>query len=254
MVIIERTKKISLKLLNEINDIIQNSNFEASTIVDYYIKCALIAKLIDKNVGMFYFNQASNASSKIDIDSFGQIQCISDLTSVGIPSSNPMLAYEYSRFVENCKVKLDGYEDFPIDDSLEGVFNLDSSSAFAITCRWDHRYICDIKQSIVPILTKSIKNKFITPTVGSALLSLNIYYWKEFIEYNKILIQNYNSSSENSFKDEFIRFLLRDIKINSPVNAKETIVKEIYPLLEDGRFLKPETKDEFELFKKIRFE
>ncbi len=249
LVIIERTRKISLKLLNEINEIIQNSNFEATTIVDYYIKCALVAKLIDRDAGLFYFNLASNSSAKIDIDSFGQIQCISDLTTVGIPASSPMLAYEYSRFVENCKVKLDGYEDFPMDDALEGISNLDLASAFAIACRWDHRYVQDIKQSIIPILTKALKNKFISPTIGSSLIPLNLYYWKEFIEYNNILIQNYNSSTDSLFKDDYITYLLKDIKINCPVNVKATIVKEIYTFLEDARFLKPATKREFESYK-----
>ena len=249
LVIIERTKKISLKLLNEINEIIQNSYFEATTIVDYYIKCALIAKLIDRDAGLFYFNLASNSSAKIDIDSFGQIQCISDLTTVGIPASSPMLAYEYSRFVENCKVKLDGYEDFPIDDALKGIANLDLASAFAIACRWDHRYVQDIKLSIVSILTKALKNKFISPTIGSSLLPLNLYYWKEFIEYNNILIQNYNSPTDSLFKDDYVKYLLKDIKINCPVNVKATIVMEIYSFLEDGRFLRPETKREFETYK-----
>ncbi len=226
-----------LKLLTEATSIINKSTLPSSEIVRHYIEAAKIGLFISESTAQFYFDKAIDAVSEIDLEAHAQIKCISKLSQLGIRKDNSELAFKFARFIEYSKVRLDGYDHFPIDEGIEGVASLDSASSFATLCRWGHRYVIDIPEKILIILQTSAENGFISSSIGSSLLPLNIYYWKSYVEYIKTLIEKLDNEGNYDSKNLLIKHVLRDVKINcTPYKKKET-ANNIFKLIENGKYL-----------------
>ncbi|MBK8566864.1 MAG: hypothetical protein IPN76_26925 [Saprospiraceae bacterium] len=234
---IEKLKKHTYKILNEVDSIIQESSFTSSDIVKYYIHSSRILRSLDEKVSKLYFEKAVEAVSEIDIEAQEQIKCLYSLSQLGISSDNPHLAFEFARFVEFCKSRLDGYDNFPLDEGIKGIAYLDCATSFAIICRWSHRYVTKIIEHILPILKISVEKGFISPQIGSSMLPLNIYYWKSYVEYIEVLINKFDSLSDNRQKSIFIKNVLRDIQINCNADEKKETVESIYNTIKNGRFM-----------------
>jgi hypothetical protein len=230
-------KPCTLELLYEIDTLIQDSNLPSSEMVNYYIQSSKIAGTIDNKVSKFYFDKAVEAVSEIDIEAQEQIKCISELTQLEIPYDNPHLAFEFSRFVEYCKSRLDGYDHFPLIEGLKGVARLDCPTAFTTICRWSHRYVSNLTELILPVLTISINKEFITSNIGSSMLPINIYYWKSYVEFIKTLIGKYDLLEDSLQKNIFVKSVIRDVQINCNSHEKFETIKSIYEEIKNGKFL-----------------
>lgn len=230
-------KPCTLEMLYEIDTLIQDSNLPSSDMVNYYIQSSKVAGTIDKQVSKFYFDKAVEAVSEIDIEAQEQIKCISELTQLDIPKDNPHLAFEFARFVEYCKSRLDGYDHFPLIEGLKGVARLDCPTAFSTICRWSHRYVSTLTELILPVLTISINKEFITPNIGSAMLPINIYYWNSYVEYIKTLIGKYDLQEDSLQKTIFVKNIIRDVQINCNSHEIFETIKSIYEEIKNGKFL-----------------
>lgn len=236
------------KILDEIDSLLQKSAFTSGEMINYYIQSSRIIRGIDKQTSKYYFDKAVDAVSEIDIEAQDQIKCLYNLSEFGIPRENPQLAFEFSRFVEYCYSRLRGYDHFPLTEGIKGISYLDSATSFAIICRWGHRYVANITEEIIPILKIALEKDFITPTICSAMLPLNIYYWKSYVDLIKVLLNKYDATKNNEQKNSLIKNVLRDIQINSPSYEKKETVAAIYETIKDGRFLTSDVVQNFERY------
>lgn len=227
-------------LLNDVDTLIQDSFLPASDRVNFYIQAAKISRGIDKEVSIIFFDKAIEAVSEIDIEAQEQIKCISNLSKAGISNENARLAFEFSRFIEFSKSRLDGYDHFPLSEGLEGIAYLDCATAYAVLCRWNHRNIIDIPGHILNILHVSLTKGFIGPTIGSSFLPGNNAFWESYVSYIHKLIQAYNEVNQGEGKNYFVRNTLRDIQIYCPSETVTTTFNSIYEKLNDGRFIDKE--------------
>ena len=244
----KKQKQNSYKLLDEVDSLIQESAFTSSEMVSFYIQSAKIIRGIDKQVSKHYFEKAIDAVSEIDIEAQEQIICLYKLSQLGIPKENPQLAFEFARFVEFCESRLSGYDHFPLVEGIKGISFLDSPTSFAIICRWSHRYKAKITEQILSILEISIKKDFISPDIGSSMLPLNIYYWKSYVEYIKLLIEKFDNSHDSIQKSIFVKNIFRDIQLNCKAFEKHETIKSIYNVIKNGRFIDGEIIKDFKKY------
>jgi hypothetical protein len=244
----EGLEKHTIRLLDAVDTIIQNATFASSDIVDYYIQMVRISLDIDKGISKLYFDKAIKAVQEIDLEAIEQIKCIHGFAEMGLSKENPKLAFEFARFVEYSKSRLGRHDRFPTDEGIKGITHLDCASAFGILCRWSHRYVVDIEDHILSILHISLDKGFISPSVGSSLLPLNIYYWKTYVVFVKNLVTKYNVAGNSTQKSYFIKNLLRDLSINCGNDEKKDTTKEIYAAIKDGQFIAKDVLEEFETY------
>ncbi|MFY7938636.1 MAG: ATP-binding protein [Flavobacterium sp.] len=252
---LERFNIIFFKILDEIDQKVESSSMASTEIVSFYIQISRIALGVDNHVSKYYFEKAINAVSEIDIEAQEQIKCIYNLTQLGIPKENPHLAFEFARFVEHSKSRLEGYDNFPLEEGIKGITHLDCGAAFAIICRWEHKNIAKITSEILPILKISLDKGFINTSVGGSLLSLNEYYWTDFVDFVKELLKRYNNERDWIQKSFFLRTLIREIQINCPPQKKYEVTKAIYNEIENSQYVKKDVvqsiKNYFEFITEI---
>jgi hypothetical protein len=237
---LKRFHKIALKIINEIDSLIEKDTISAKEATEFYIDCTLSAVKVDKEIGKYYFDKAIKSVSDIDYEAFHQIICIKNLTEVGITKSDPELAYQYARFIEYCDIKLDYYDKkhFPYSSGLLGISNLDMASTYPIACRWHHREVIDIEKHIIIILKISLEKGYIDHTIASSLIPLYSYYHHtdDLVDLYKLIINKYDLEGCLERKSFFIKSIFRDFQIAKNSSMLEIIYKEI----QNGKFLRQE--------------
>lgn len=228
---------LCIKLLNEAIKINSDSLTPSSEIVGNYIDSAKVALNFHKGLARSYFDKAVEAVTEVDIEAQAQIKCLSALAKNGIKRNSPELAFNFARFIEHCNIRLEGYDNFPIDTGIEGIANLDCSSVFAILCRWTHRYRINLPEKILIALEECLLKNYISSDVAMSMLPINIYYWRSYVGYIKVLIEKLNYENNSSLKNLLMTNVLRDIKINCSPHEKFETIKSILGLIEDGRYL-----------------
>lgn len=232
---------ITLTLLNEIDTSVAILNLLAHDAVEYYIDCALIATKIDSSIGQHYFNRAVDAVSGIDIEAFDQIKGLSSLTKMGIPKENPKLAYEFSRFIEFSYESLSGYDHFPFYDGIIGLINLDIRSAYAITCRWNHKDIGYFFRSLKTILKQTLDNNDVDDNVVASLLTIpEDYQDDDNLHIYKNLIDRFSKNSKATELNYFLKATIKQFKLRH----NHSFLQVIYDEIKDNRFVTTEIKNE----------
>ncbi|WP_319232043.1 NACHT domain-containing protein [Draconibacterium orientale] len=226
-----------IKLLNEAIKMNGESLAPSSEIVEYYMDSARVAINLHKGLAGLCFNKAVEAVTEVDIEAHAQIKTLAALAKNGIKKNSPELAFDFARFIEHCKIRLEGYDNFPMNAGIEGIANLDCSSAFAILCRWEHRYRIEFPEKILIVLEECLQKEYISSEVAVAMLPINIYYWESYVEYIKILVKRLDSEANSKLKNLLIKNVLRDIKINCSPYEKFETTKRILAIIEDGRYL-----------------
>ena len=164
-----------------------------------------------------------------------KLKCLYGLTKLGIETSSPRLAYEFSRFVEYAHIKLQGYDHFPYHASISGISNLDISSTYAILCRWHHRDVINITEYITSLLHKSLDKDFHTVEVLSALFNLSIHHHHtdDLIDYLKLILEKYDKERAVTNKTKFIQALFRNLTLVK----NKSVIKVIYEEIKSGAFV-----------------
>lgn len=245
--------KLSLKILDELDQIISEKTMSASEAIDLFIECSIIGSKIDGSVGKYYFDKAIEAVSDVDYEAFYQIRCLYELTENGIPSRNAELAYDFARYIEYADEKLDYYDKkhFPYSEGIKGIFNLDTSSAFSTICRWHHRDVIELNRYIIPIVNTSLKNDIINHNVAGALLPLNThYYHDEIIEIYKRVVGQYKLNAEDLNLTYFVSTIFRSLKLDKNL----ALIEALYTEIKDSEHLFPNLVQEIEEYTKFRNE
>jgi hypothetical protein len=228
--------KLSLIVLGESDRIIKDSEMAGREAVESYIKCLLLSSKMDDHFSRYFFEEAIKATSEIDYEAFTQIQTIYYLSEIGIVKPNQKLAYEYSRFIEYCDVKLRGYDKkhFPYSAGLSGIGNLNQPSIFSTVCRWHHINMTDLGGEIISLLAKALEKGFIGHIVAGSLLPLKTNYnYKELELFYSQLIHKFDYAADSRQKSRFIQSLFADLR-----QAKDqSFIRGIYKEIKSGRFL-----------------
>lgn len=236
-------QKTSYKLIDQSDKIIKDSEFSANEMTDSYIKCLLLSSKIDDSFGQYFFDEAIKATSEIDYEAFTQILSIYYLSETGITKPNPKLAYQYARFIEYCDVKL-GYYDkkhFPYLEGLLGIGNIDTSSMFAIICRWRHRNIASIGRRIISITKRALEKGYIDHIAASSLLPIKTNFsYEELEQLYKLLIQKFDETGNSEVKDIFIKEEFRNLRLDKDKH----FVRKIYDEIKSGKFIDKNTVSE----------
>ncbi|MEL1252165.1 ATP-binding protein [Flavobacterium sp. DGU38] len=228
--------KVSLILLSESDKIIKDSEMAGKEAVDSYIKCLILSSKVDNFFSKYFFDEAIKATSDIDSEAFTQIKTIYYLSEIGIVEANPKLAYEYSRFIEYCDVKLGSYDKdiFPYNVGLLGIANFDMPSMLASACRWHHKNMIDLGDEMISLLGTALEKGFIDHILASSLLSLKTNYnYKELELLYSSLIDKFDYAADSDQKSKFVRSLFNDLRL-----AKDqSFVTGIYKQIKSGKFL-----------------
>jgi len=233
---IKELLNVSLKLLHESDTIIKDSNLSAKEITDNYIKCLLFSSKVDDSFSQYFFDAAIKATSEIDYEAFAQILSIYQLSEIGITKSNPQLAYQYARFIEYCDIKL-GYYDkkhFPYTYGLLGVANIDISSMFTTLCRWHHRNVIEIDDTINTLIKHALEKKYINHIVAASLTLLKTNYrFDEVEQLYELIIQGFDASGNSELKNKFIQSEFRNLRLEQDKH----FIKKIYDKVKSGKYL-----------------
>lgn len=236
IILLEDLLKTSLKLLNESDEIINNSELSSKEIIENYIRCLLFSSKINDSFSKDFFAKAIKATSEIDYEAHMQILSIYYLSETGVSKPNPQLAYEYARFIEYCDIKLGAYDKkhFPYSEGLLGIANMDMPSMFATICRWQHRNIIKIGRRINPLIKKALEKGYIDHIVAGSLLNLKTNYsYEELEQLYKLLFQKFDESGNSELKSSFIQLEFRDLRLDKD----KYFTRKIYDEIKSGKFI-----------------
>lgn len=236
IILLKDLLKTSLRLLNESDEIINDSELSSKEIIENYIRCLLLSSKINDSFSKDFFDKAIKATSEIDYEAFMQILSIYYLSETGVAKPNPQLAYEYARFIEYCDVKLGAYDKkhFPYSEGLLGIANIDMSSMFATICRWHHRNIVKIGRRVISLIKKALENGYIDHIVANSLLNLKTNYnYQELEQLYKLLIQKFDESGNSELKSSFIQLEFRDLRLDKDKH----FTRKIYDEIKSGKFI-----------------
>ncbi|MDA3799870.1 MAG: ATP-binding protein [Kiritimatiellae bacterium] len=228
-------------------NIIEDLTIPATEKSDLYMEHANLFK--DMNMMSkckYYFNAAIKALSHVDTDAYDKIICLKELSQQGIPKDDPILAFDLAHIIEFYQQHL--YGDFPFAESIQCIAHLDSASAFAIMCRWSHKNLIDITETILDILKITLDKGFINHHMGSSLLSLNTLYNETYIEYIQMLILRYDNEQDSQQKNIFITNTLNDIQRSCSSYNKKMVTDGIYQKVKNGRFLNTDLVNNFKTY------
>lgn len=240
IILIKELLNVSLKLLHESDTIIKDSNLSAKEITDNYIKCLLFSSKVDDSFSQYFFDAAIKATSEIDYEAFAQIISIYQLSEIGITKSNPQLAYQYARFIEYCDIKLRYYDKnhFPYTYGLLGIANIDIASMFATICRWHHRNVIEINETINTLIKHALERKYINHIVATSLTLLKTNYrFEEVEQLYELIIQGFDTSGNSELKNKFIQSEFRNLRLEQDKH----FTKKIYDKVNLGKYLNNDT-------------
>jgi len=225
-----------LRLLQDVEQTVNDSLLPGSEIIDYYKRATIIASRISKAEGKYYFDKMVLASNEIDEEAYDQIRSIQTITE-GCIYKDPELAHDYARFVEYCSKKLGDGEYFPWDEGIKAISAMDNRSLWPIICRWDHRYTRKQKEHITQVTLLSFQAGLIDKATAAGLLSLNPYFVYGINKLVEPIIAAANADEDKLFKTAFVQDLLEDIKLHSNPGSDFSYIGTCFELLKDGKYI-----------------
>ena len=252
----------ALHLLNEVCEDLEQTPRTAGEQISTFIQCARIAESIDTEIARHYFQLSVGAASEIDEEANVAISCLSSFaerTGSDPQFSDPELAYQFSRFAEDCSRRIYDRDYFPWVEITRGLSCLDPSSGFAVLSRWDDRGVIDIQDLILPLLLVSAKRGFILPETAYALSIVANRSGFDFVEFIIALLNWILGYGERKQVRKLLPMVTADIQLNIPVGDRRRTISavvewanvngfshysEMVPLIELDRFLNQKEKED----------
>jgi hypothetical protein len=238
----------TLRLLELADEKIINGTLSASSQIDYYTRAAIVGSRITLDSGKYYFDKLIEASKDIDQEAFEQIKAVDKIVSKTVNINDPKLAFEFSRYVEFCSIKLDSYEDFPWNNAFDAIAKLDALSILAVSCRWDHRNIRKFSWQYPELLQPLIEQNVLSHKTVAALLPITTAYWEDYVATIRTLLKQYSVKAKAEEKTIFLTDLIADIKIRYAFMQKRGIVSKILKAFDDFGFSKNKLVIEFKAY------
>ena len=238
----------TLRLLELADERIINGTLSASNQIDYYTRAAIVGSRITLDSGKYYFDKLIEASKDIDQEAFEQIKAVNKIVTKTTNINDPKLAFEFSRFVEFCSVKLDGYDDFPWNNAFDAIGKIDALSILAVSCRWDHRIIRKFSWHYPELLQPLVEQNILSYKTVAALIPITTAYWEDYVKTIRTLLKQYSVNTKAEEKAIFLTDLIADIKIRYAFVQKRSTVSEILKALDEIGFSKNKLVVEFKAY------
>lgn len=241
----------SLKILSEAQNLIEESNSTANELIENYLNCLILGDRIGDNSGFgeYFFRKIIESTSEIDYSALAQIKCLNSFSKTGISTSNPQLAYEYSRFVEFADIKLAGYDKkhFPYLESLLTVGELHLPSVFSIACRWDHRDVYTLNDLIVSLGYQSLEKKFVSHSVAASLLRFQStrFRYDDLEKLYGLIVYMFDKEENVDKKTTFLKNTLKTLRLKKD----EYFIDLIYERIKSGKLLRKEVLSDYEEYR-----
>lgn len=239
-----RFDDIVLQILAFLDQEIKRIVVAGRTEIETYTKATIIASRISASTGKEYFDKLVASSATVDLEAFDQMKCIDNMLE-GVHLQNPSLAFQFARFAEYCSERLRDWDGFPWDQATDAIAKLDTLSAFAVACRWDHRSTRPITKHFSALLKISIKNGTIDHRIAAAFMHLNIIYWHNFNELAGIIIEKFDSVCDGTGKAKFVQSSIEDLKLFCNQSHQYCVLTDFYEIIKNGRFLSKKMVDDF---------
>lgn len=237
----------TLRILAALDEEIERLVMSGSEQIDVYARATIIASRVSELSGREYFDKLVASSATIDQEAHDQIRFMDQLVEAE-HFKNPTLAFLFSRFVEYCSERLKGGDGFPWDHATRSIAKLDTISAFAIGCRWDHRGTRTLTDYFGSLLHTALSNGTIDHLTIAGLLPLNVYYWTELSDLLTLLIAKYNEAGNSRDKNLFVERTIENLMVNCDHRNHYKILLSFRNAINDGRFLKKEPVDDFKAY------
>ncbi|WP_378954579.1 hypothetical protein [Pelosinus sp. sgz500959] len=215
----------ALSLLDEVRQDLEIAPRTSKEQIELLVQCTRVAEMIAPDVARYYFKLAVEAASEIDEEVFTQIICISSIAnkvSNNSLYSNAELAYQFARFVEDCHRRMDGWDHFPWEEAIKGVFFLDPASVFAILSRWDDRGVRNIEDEIFKVLEVAVRRSFISPTVAYSLSILSENHKNRYEQLAMTILDAVLASEGKVRAIELLSLIAKDICFHAPISERKS--------------------------------
>jgi len=238
-----------LQLLKEAEDLLENNIIDGEEKINYYTESANTASRLSDETGKYYFDRMVECASEIDIGAHDQIRCLHAITKGETGFNSPRLAFEAARFIEFCYEHLRGYEHFPWSDGFHSVMKLDVASSYAILCRWDHRNVRNLSDHFSDLLTESLQQGFIRPTIAAALYPVTKRFWLLGGLLEEIS-KKFDESGDRSTKNIFFKRFIYDLKVQYAIDHRADLLDEIATVINQAKYISAETVSDYNEFHK----
>lgn len=140
---------------------------KSKTLVSY----ARLLKPISPPDSNAVFNAAVEAASELDREAMAQIRLLDELISRGVGAflDSRRTARQVANVVADAAIRLDGYEDFPWDESMSALARLDAPLALANAARWDDESVAKLTDTLPSLLKTALAGGSLKPSQAAAM-------------------------------------------------------------------------------------
>lgn len=233
------TSILSLNEKKELNDFcyrnvshnlkqISLSEDHAETLVDEYVSIAKSIFPLDPQEANEILKEAIKISNKLGEENlfrWNALLCYAEKAGQ-IKENRPILTYKFSQCAELTYQYVYKDSHFPWSHTIQAIYDLDSSSAFAISSRWRDRNFGEDRKILNNLVLKLLAESNISALTSLALLPMGgSYYLDKIVEKIKKI------ELEDSIKQKIIYGIYQYIIIPNPSHENLDIFKNFYSYL-----------------------
>lgn len=238
----------TLEILKTVENRIEEGTLSGQEQLEYFVEATYIASRISANTGKYYFDKMVLSSSEIDLEAFQQIKFVKSIAQSENIWNKSTTALQLSRFIEYCRERLKGYEDFPWTESIDAISRLDIGTSFAVLCQWDHGKVRNISKHLTEVLEEAIKQNFIDHKVAACLLTNNRYYWNGYINILKEIIKGFHKENDKKGINLFLKDFIHGLKLAFTPSSSLTLIKELDTIIQKDTLVDSTLKSDMTIY------
>ena len=166
-------------LLEKITEAARETKHKRTGAKDKSRTLATFAKLlipISPDDADIVFQDAIDAAGELDFEIVGQLAFLSGLIEyarTASPEDRRSNASAVAEIVNDAAIRLEGMEDFPVDEAMSAIAHLDIPTALAAAARWDDCNVASLGVTLPPVLSVALKTGYLNSAQAAALLCLH---------------------------------------------------------------------------------
>ena len=166
-------------LLEKITEAARETKHKRTGAKDKSRTLATFAKLLipispdDANI---VFKNAIDAASELDFEVAAQLIFLGSViehAKIAFPEDRRPDAFAVAEIVNDAAIRLEGMEDFPVDEAMSAIAHLDVPTALAAAARWDDCNVASLGATLPPVLSVALKTGYLNSAQVATLLCLH---------------------------------------------------------------------------------
>ena len=122
------------------------------------------------------FKNAIDAASELDFEVAAQLIFLGSViehAKIAFPEDRRPDAFAVAEIVNDAAIRLEGMEDFPVDEAMSAIAHLDVPTALAAAARWDDCNVVSLGATLPPVLSVALKTGYLNSAQVATLLCLH---------------------------------------------------------------------------------